>query len=628
MTRTRLVVLLLVAAAVTACLALVLLPGTPGSSDPGARGGPVGAEQGVPALRGSRTGGAEPGDAALGAGGSVTVSIAIEPTGTTVRWIARLFDHDQWHLRGGAVDPTDERRGEGTGTAVLQVAESGRYLLVVTPLELRWQEHVGPIRLGPGIHLDRRIVFLAPARIAGSVTDLAGAVFPAVTVHLRPRHRVMDGEDWSSPEADDHLLAETDENGAFLFVDLDPARDYDLGVVVPGYVPARHLGVRVRPAREKHVDLLLEPAAAIEGVLLDPEGHPLSGVKIEARRVVRQTEALMQWGNEGTATTSADGSFHLDALEAGRKQLFAVVTYEAGLTEVAQWIGEVPAGRVTNIGPWRVLSGEVRVQLLRANGTPPSASRIHVGLVESDESDESDIDEVWMLYVFPGEDGLGRVRGLPPGRLILRAVDMSPNEAASRPRREEIPYPGGDFECEIQFDPPGAPTGPEDEIAIEIECRDAEGGSLLVVTADREVIAARSWSRKAGDDYGHKTLCRPAGTKAIALLVSGGRYIEKEILFDETAARHLTLAPLNEGGRLTVVVVRAGRGVASRLLALRLPGWEDELGTLLGRTDRQGRFVLDGLPTDREWEVGLVNGPRVPVVWAGDEGRAEIVLED
>jgi len=625
--------LLLVLAVLVAGAVLLLLTRAPGSDEPGAPEARGEARRLAPSLRGR--GGADDGatEAEAAGAGSVTIHAAVEPEGTPLRWQARLYGDAEWHNRREGARPIAEIACDEPGSVVLSAAQPGTYVVSVRPEGLRWQEHVDGIRLDAGTHLERRVVFMAPASIRGRVVNGAGDVFPGATVHLLPGAGTQrDG--WPPPRAEERLHVETDEHGEYAFLDLDPGRDYAVGVVVEGYVPARRLGVRVRPAGEEQVDLLLEPAAAIEGVLLDVEGKPLAGVKIEAQRVVQETEALVQWGEEGTATTAQDGSFHLDALVPGRKKLFAVLAYEAGLTEVAQWIGAAPAGRVTNLGPWQVLPGEVRIRVLRADGSAPSASRVHVGLVEEGESDDAEADAVWMLYVFPGEDGIGVVRGLPPGRLILRASDMSEKDPAPRPRREEVAYPGGDFECEVRFDPPGAPTGREEEVEVDIECVDLGGNSLLNVAADGDIRSGGAWRSRPPDDREHRTVRGRAGSRALALFVSGGRWVEREILFDAASDGKVTLEPLNEGGRLTVTVTRAGRGVASQLLTLHQPAWQEERGGMLGTTDGEGRYVLDGLPTDRDWEVGVLVPlgakvtHRTPVTWEGDEGKVEIVLDD
>ena len=165
------------------------------------------------------------------------------------------------------------------------------------------------------------IRLLRPARLEGRVTSSApGTGVAGVEVRLRPPR---DREVAFPPEP-----ALTDADGRYALEGLEPGETFVLasgpGWMTRGAAETRLDGfnpflVRLEPGKTATLDLVVETGAAIAGRVLDPDGRPVGGALVRARRLTMDFDSVLgrfeSWG-EPTAA-NADGVFRLDSLAPG-----------------------------------------------------------------------------------------------------------------------------------------------------------------------------------------------------------------------------------------------------------------------------------------------------------------------
>ena len=147
------------------------------------------------------------------------------------------------------------------------------------------------------------IRLLRPARLEGRVTSApAGTGVAGVEVRLRaPRDRELA----FPPEA-----ATTDADGRYAFEGLEPGEVFVLasgrGWTTRGAAETRMDGfnpflVRLEPGKTATLDLVVETGAAITGRVLDPEGRPVDGAVVRARRLTTDFDSVLgrfeSWGS-------------------------------------------------------------------------------------------------------------------------------------------------------------------------------------------------------------------------------------------------------------------------------------------------------------------------------------------
>jgi len=108
--------------------------------------------------------------------------------------------------------------------------------------------------------------------------------------------------------------ASTAASGDFRLNSLAPG-EYTASIEAPGFLKrdrvSFHIDSPLAPAR---LDFELIPESSIAGRVLDEEGHPISGIRVEMTEAIRGTGTTWrQWG----AATDGNGRYHLDGLAPG-----------------------------------------------------------------------------------------------------------------------------------------------------------------------------------------------------------------------------------------------------------------------------------------------------------------------
>lgn len=168
----------------------------------------------------------------------------------------------------------------------------------------------------------------------GNVVDEARA--PLAGASVRARATLL-GE--SGPIALEREAA-TDARGGYLLEGLPPG-PVELRVAVRDHVPQREV-IRIEPASTQHAQsFALRRGASIAGRVLDAEGAPQAGVRVEALRLDEAAERRVERRGEGAVCeTDAEGRFSIGGLLEARYLLQASLQ-RSELVESASAPGEV-----------------------------------------------------------------------------------------------------------------------------------------------------------------------------------------------------------------------------------------------------------------------------------------------
>lgn len=183
----------------------------------------------------------------------------------------------------------------------------GAFELVVPPGEIKLHATAGDASEGfasatvaPGQELTIDIVIPAPAVIAGVVRDAFGNPVDGATVHVYDR--VLGGG------ADQHLTTTTDSSGAYRIDTIHP------GTVTVEAARAESMSPptkrQIVSGEQLTIDLTLGEPIAVRGQVLDADGEPVAGARVNA---------VLQGARQKIPSfeTAADGTFEVTLGQAG-----------------------------------------------------------------------------------------------------------------------------------------------------------------------------------------------------------------------------------------------------------------------------------------------------------------------
>lgn len=243
----------------------------------------------------------------------------------------------------------------------------------------------------------------------------------------------------------DVLLAETDANGRFAFLDVTPSDDYVVRVQAEGFAVTSSDELDLRGRETIDVgDLAVGPGAKVSGRVLDHEGKPAVGVRVAATWMITNginvilTDPDTAPALQMETTTDEEGRYALEHLEPTDTTLFFVAP--SGAAEIVRKLGfdelkTVELPDVTLPGP-RFVAGTVAW----SDGTPIADARVFAtgALGGAVRPTDAAADGSWRIDYIPGGDktNLGvLVPGMP--------VQMKAQVPIGRDDvRIEFPVPG------------------------------------------------------------------------------------------------------------------------------------------------------------------------------------------
>jgi protocatechuate 3,4-dioxygenase beta subunit len=250
----------------------------------------------------------------------------------------------------------------------------------------------------------------------------------------------------------------TDAEGRFALGDVAPGPSR-VEVTHPDQLPTTFARVVLAPGQQKLLEpVRMQAGALVAGRVLDPDGHPIDGARVVARR-----------GGEGardepvaiTAVVDAEGRFAL-RLPAGRYALHAFAE-----ARISQAIGaiDVTIGRATPPLEFRLRAGTVVVQ-----GTvrDPRGHALAGATVTAREA----AGDAELARAVTGTSGHFRLPGLPDKGVVLEV---------RHPEWPPLTLPARAGELVVELQPPGAVEG---EIRERGNGRFVTGASVQAIGAD------------------------------------------------------------------------------------------------------------------------------------------------
>lgn len=178
-----------------------------------------------------------------------------------------------------------------------------------------WRAHRAGVR-PDGEPLE--LVLTPPLVLIGRVENEAAEPIPEFTVDLAAPGAVM----WMP--ADSRTGHVTNDEGRFRFDDLKEGA-WEVTVTAEGYGASAPIEVSLPQSAEEPLVIVLRPAAAVEGLVVDPTGRPVTGATVTVETDPQKNIARLR-GNLRVPETHSDelGAFRLDGLSAGTTGLIAL----------------------------------------------------------------------------------------------------------------------------------------------------------------------------------------------------------------------------------------------------------------------------------------------------------------
>lgn len=435
------------------------------------------------------------------------------------------------------------------------------------------RKSVPGVQVPPDMPLE---ITLDPASsLTGYVLDGDGAGIAGATVRLaRNTAGGMGGRTFVMRMV---VSEETDQDGRFVFEDLEPG-DVDLDASAPGFKTASRTVTIPEGEDVEGVELPLEPGSRVVGQVTLADGRPAVGARV---RVVEEGEMPFM---PGGAEADGDGWYALDGLEEGPASI------EARTEGGQRVVRDLEVGAGTNrldlaLEGGRTVSGTV----VTPGGGPLSGATVRLGARDGLSRGADEITDASGRFTF---------EGVQEGAQVVRA--SHPDWAGSK----EVPVPAG--------------TGPLNDLVVPLRQGGTIEGFVRGLSAEEmrqvslEAYAAleRDFRTAVVDRQGNFRLenLAPGTWELRAAIESLGRQARAQATVDPGGG--VASAELVFGGGLTLrgLVLENDEPVGGAAVTVQ---GIDQVASGWGRTDHEGRFVIDDLEPGRyrlmlrQWSTGL-----------------------
>ncbi|HKV11424.1 MAG TPA: carboxypeptidase-like regulatory domain-containing protein, partial [Thermoanaerobaculia bacterium] len=430
-----------------------------------------------------------------------------------------------------------------------------------------------------------KIVLSPASRVSGRALGPDEKPVPGARVVLMEmRETIRGGFSSQVPGRVDQAVV--DEEGGFVFENVAPG-SINLSAMAPRRQEAELEGLEVRAGQElANVDLVLAPAATIEGRVLSPAGRPVPGAEV----------AVQEAGKSGMvgfsrlrAMTDGDGVYLLDGVPPGPRTLAASAEgYRRTVRDL-----DVKAGG--NALDFDLETGlEVSGRVVDDSGAPLAGAQVWL---------RANVPTPDAPRAITGADGAFRFSGLSEGTFRLTANKAGYTDAS---RGQEVILSGSSVNSlEIKLAPGGEITGhisglPFDQLS--------------------KVRVFAGWETNAGrvDPEGNYRISnlRPGDWDVRAMVSDSALHAEGKVTLEPGAPEARLDLRFGGGFELQGFVTKNGSPLAGASVSLRRLG--DRPLPLNATTDSGGVFLLRGLEAGN-WELEVAH--------AGGKTRHKETLE-
>ncbi|MBI4569688.1 MAG: carboxypeptidase regulatory-like domain-containing protein [Planctomycetes bacterium] len=509
---------------------------------------------------------------------------------------------------------------------IFQGVEPGKYRVVVTSPDHApgWLDVVID---HPGDY-DQQVTLEAGLTMSGVVWDVNRAPIAGAKVTLAVTYATCSGAD-----DNDYMMqfvgkreVACDSEGRFLFVGLAPRGTYAVRAEAPHYAPSESL---VGSSDPSDLTITLEKLASITGVVLTPDGKPVTGyysldlTGLTASTTYGYSDPIRTQGNDGTFTVDCPrrGAYVVNVRVSGFPPAMSRRVYVAERSQVNGLVIQLsPPGAITGrvvdelgqpVSDGAVLAAASRglpqnsdVDVLREGiwrpwGGGQSAPTARDGLFKLDPLDEG----VWYVSVHHGGHApllaasvdLRRGESIDLGTLTLSAAGAIFGVVADSNGQ---PLPG--FQVRVSTTGPGVHRF-QTTVSAHSNGRPLPGFHVLMpITGDGvdrvETTGPKGEYRVDGLPAGvYQVSARPLGQK-IVVSEAKGSAVRLETGAEIRVDLALVIQPLSSGAILHGRVTRSGSPIAgARTHAWRSsPRFSHD-----ATTDSQGEYEFDGVPHGR-----------------------------
>lgn len=340
------------------------------------------------------------------------------------------------------------------------------------------------------------------ATLHGIVRDGEQRPIAGARVYFQPFDRgtgLLDGA-WDPTG----IEMDTDEEGRFQTQGLLPGERYSVSAEAPGFAPSTTQ--TIESDRDDAIVFELEPGYQLLGRVVDSKGAPVMASEVRLTRSLSQSTFMSSTSRllvPRVVVTDADGTFRIEALEAGQFDLLATSAdgTEAGERRGVRLKKSSDARQLVEIAlaPLGVLEGRV----IDADDHPIERFRIQLDVAIV----QGFLPATMALQSFASSDGSFRLAGLRPGKYTLTVT-----------ARGRVPHRHGQVEVtengppiEIALPPAGSVRG-----VVQLETGVPVANATVLVLKDpmteiREVMAGLQIETTTDADGRFELLGLPVG---------------------------------------------------------------------------------------------------------------------
>ncbi len=261
----------------------------------------------------------------------------------------------------------------------------------------------------PGVAVPReapvRVVLQATSRVSGRAVDPDGKPVAGAGIYLSELEaQSVEGDSFLSPSGRSHRGV-TDDEGGFVLDDVSPG-PISLRGEAPGRQPAKLESLEVKAGQDlAGLEVVLPPAAAVEGKVLSPDGQPVPDATVS---VAQPAQNDLPSFSSLRAATDGDGWYRLDGISPGKQ------TLEARAEGYRRAVREIEAPPRTTTLDFELERGlEVSGRVVDDGGNPVPGAQILLSAGRFSVDAPRALSEA---------DGSFRLSGLQDGTYMLRAA--------------------------------------------------------------------------------------------------------------------------------------------------------------------------------------------------------------